>query len=569
MSTIQVNCDLKKTDVVRAVKEAISKTDKKKFTHREHNYAIKKLKPYNDKNLATNSYAFMRFSEDWIELLINLLKKKVDYEEFFADFDKPFNFDYKEALKKDNEVEMAFCLLENKETLYERWEYLSDGFGYHKTIASILKEHDLNSFLWQLNSLNYLFHDGCLYAIGSELHHGLRTVEGFYKLKNVEEIDPELKLDIEEKFGDEFYVYGVFSHYILLKKFNEQAPSLIKGLKKTINSQKDEDSQKELDYRDYYHYLSKGDILLNKEQCEVIGEPVLEEERSSYALVEYAKNLRVDLYSRPSLKDKLIFKEDYVNEFPNNGVLIGKNINLPIINEESIQELKDVDINKLMPIKFMMFSGKLLPLYNIEELNESGIFLYLDTNLPEHLLDKDTILDRTDIDIKSLPLGGYAVKQYPSLERIKRLYDVSELMNSNKMNIFSKKQFNALRNFYIGKETDFYHFPKSWKVNVKEFTELGYCNKEKVMELDKEAYKESPFRYVISENQIKDKHLIVKLRELQALRDILSTQSLKITSVEPLGLTSDGRGVFELKKYRGHENIIPSIFEVFFASNRL
>lgn len=571
MSTIQVNCDLKKTEVVKAVKEAINKKGKKekrKFTHREHNFAIKKLKPYDKENLATASYQYMRFSEDWIELLISLLSDKDDYEEFFADFDKPFNFDYKEALEKDNEVDMAFCLIENKETLYDRWEYLSDGFEYHKTIVSIMKENDLGSFLWNLKGVNYLFYDGCLYEVGYELRHGVYSETGFHGL-NIEELDLELKIGIKENFGEQFYIYGVFSHYVILKRFNEQAVSLIKGLRKLINNQKGESAQKELDYKDYYYHLGKGEILLNEEQCEAIGEPIEKEETSTHALVDYRKNSRIDLYSRPSLQGKLIFKEDYVNEFPFNGVLIGRNINLPIINEDIIEELKDVDIEKLSPVKFMMFSGKLLPLYSIEELNNNEIFLYLDANLPDHLLDRDTILERTDIDIDTLPTGGYVIKKFPSIERIKRLYDVSELIGTNKMSIFSKKEFNAMRSFYIGTETDFYHFPKSWKVNVTEFTELGYCNKERVIELGKEAYKESPFYYVINENQIKEKHLIVKLRELQALRDILNSQNLKITSVEPLGITNDGRGVFELKKYKGYENIIPSIFEVFFASNRL
>lgn len=47
---MEIACNLKKTQVVKEVKERL---EGKKFTHKEHNYAIRKLKPYEDEELAT------------------------------------------------------------------------------------------------------------------------------------------------------------------------------------------------------------------------------------------------------------------------------------------------------------------------------------------------------------------------------------------------------------------------------------------------------------------------------------------------------------------------------------
>ncbi len=96
---METTCNLKKTQVVKEVKENL---EGKKFTHKEHNYAIRKLKPYENEELATPNLEKMEFSSKWIELLIQTLKDMDAYSNFFKDIKEPIVFNYREVLQEKN-----------------------------------------------------------------------------------------------------------------------------------------------------------------------------------------------------------------------------------------------------------------------------------------------------------------------------------------------------------------------------------------------------------------------------------------------------------------------------------
>jgi len=559
-----ITCNLKKTQVVKEVKESL---EGKKFTHKEHNYAIRKLKPYEDEELATPNLEKMEFSSKWIELLIHTLKDKAAYSKFFKDIKEPIKYNYREALQEKTSVELAFLIKDLGKNVYTNWYYLEKGFRLHKKISGKLQQANINSFSWIQDKLYYTYVKGCVYAVRPVYTYEKSSEKGFESI-TIEDVPEEIQKEIEEiSGGAPVSIYGVMSSYYHLQNFLKFVHRLTDILAKRLN---DENANftgiNKLTYREYYLALSQGNILLSKEQCEKIFKPVLEGEDYQYVLID--KKKEIELYNRSNEGIEIVFKDDFIEEFPSKGVVTEGYLAIGKGNKQLTSILKSSKLNSLIPLKYLLFSGKLHPIYSLYDMKDLGLNLYTNDNKPSYYLTEEAILEKYAVNISELPLTGFLFPESP-YQASQTLYDTSSLTGDNELVFYGEEELQQVQSFYTFSEKYLADIPKLWDIDSSKARRIGMCGEQAVLRLTSEDYKDTLFSNILTNDEIEDTHIIINIDEITRFKRLLFTQGSNIMTARPLGLTKEGRAVLELRKYKGKEDEIPSAFSLLLAARRL
>jgi len=561
---METTCNLKKTQVVKEVKESL---EGKKFTHKEHNYAIRKLKPYEDEELATPNLEKMEFSSKWIELLIHTLKDKAAYSKFFKNIKEPIKYNYREALQEKTSVELAFLIKDLGKNVYTNWYYLEKGFRLHKKISSKLQHANITSFSWIQDKLYYIYVKGCVYAVRPVYTYEKSSEKGFESI-TIEDVPEEIQKEIEEiSGGAPVSIYGVMSSYYHLQNFLKFIHRLTDILAKRLNNESANFTGiNKLNYREYYLALSQGNILLSKEQCEKISKPVLEGEEYQYILMD--KKKEIELYNRRNEGIEVVFKGDFIESFPSKGVVTEGYLAIGKGNKQLTSILKSSKLNSLIPLRYLLFSGKLHPIYSLYDMKDIGLNLYTNDTKPSYYLTEEAILEKYAVEISELPLTGFLLPESPYQDS-QTLYDTSSLTGDNELVFYEEEELQQVQSFYTFLEKHLADIPKLWDIDSSKARRIGVCGEQAVLRLTSEDYKDTLFSNILNKDEIEDSHVIINIDEITLFKRLLITQGSNIMTARPLGLTKEGRAVLELRKYKGKEDEIPSAFSPLLAASRL
>lgn len=306
-----------------------------------------------------------------------------------------------------------------------------------------------------------------------------------------------------------------------------------------------------LDYRAYYHSIRnhavEKNVLLTKENCEVIGQPVGFLEQPDCLLDD--NGYEKPLYKRENIE--IVFKDEFFNCFPTLG-----------IEEKTILKNK-LSLPNESPICYLMISGRLHKVFTIEQIRKTNSVIIYDEKKVSDNMWKEYQINKRFPNMNLEPSGYYFERIQQSLQP---LFDVEKLLQKKQLKLYTEKELYQIRSFVIGIQHKFDSFPQSWKIKLepKHMKELGYYRGESVIQLLPSAFTDSPFANKLNNREIEDEDILCTLWDVETVRDVLNANNRKITSLIPKGMTVSGLAVFSSKEI----GWLKERLHVFFACNK-